>query len=410
MLRAALDSALASARGLPRAFWFLWLGALINRLGGFVVPFLALYLTQERGFAVERAGLAASLFGVGALCAAPLGGWLSDRFGRRPTMVLGLGLGAVAMVHLGLARAPWHVELAAFLVGLVGDLYRPAVWAAVADQVPAADRARAFGLLYWAINLGFAGSALLAGALAAGGFWVLFLGDAATSLIMAFVVWRFVPESRPVRAPGDDSPHPSPFAPLRDGVLMPFVLLSFALALIFMQFLAALPLDMRASGVSPRTYGFLIALNGIEIVLLQPFALRALAGRRRSRVLALSALLAGAGFGLTALARTPLAYGLTITLWTLGEILMAPVTSAIVSELAPAHLRGSYQGMQQMSWGAAFCIAPALGTFVLGRGGSAVIWTGCLVLGLVAAAAHLAIGPARGRRLAALHGGPARAD
>lgn len=406
MLRAALDS----ARGLPRAFWFLWLGALINRLGGFVVPFLALYLTQERGFAVERAGLAASLFGVGALCAAPLGGFFSDRFGRRPTMVLGLGLGAVAMVHLGLARAPWHVELAAFLVGLVGDLYRPAVWVAVADQVPAVDRPRAFGLLYWAINLGFAGAAVLAGALAAGGFWVLFLGDAATSLIMAGVVWRFVPESRPARAPGDDPSHPSPFTPLRDGVLMAFVLLSFALALVIMQFLAALPLEMRASGISPRTYGLLIALNGIEIVVLQPFAVRLLVGRRRSRVLALSALLTGVGFGLTALAHTPLAYALTITLWTLGEILMAPVTSAIVSELAPAHLRGSYQGMQQMAFGAALCIAPALGTFVLGRGGAAVLWVGCLGLGLLAAAAHLAIGPARGRRLAALHGASAAPD
>ena len=44
-------------RGLPRTYWILWTGALINRLGGFVMPLLALYLTGERGLSVEQAGL-----------------------------------------------------------------------------------------------------------------------------------------------------------------------------------------------------------------------------------------------------------------------------------------------------------------------------------------------------------------
>ncbi len=47
--------------GLPRSFWALWAGALVNRVGTFVVPFLALYLTQRRHLAVSAAGFVVSL-------------------------------------------------------------------------------------------------------------------------------------------------------------------------------------------------------------------------------------------------------------------------------------------------------------------------------------------------------------
>src|SRR3954454_19656440 len=109
-------------RGLPRAFWILCGGALINRLGSFVVPFLAIYLTTVRGIGVERAGFTVALHGMGSFAASPLGGVLADRIGRRRTMLVALVSGAAAMVHLGVARAPAHIALAAFILGLAGDL------------------------------------------------------------------------------------------------------------------------------------------------------------------------------------------------------------------------------------------------------------------------------------------------
>ena len=51
---------------LPPTYWLLWLGTLINRLGGFVIPFLTLYLTGQRGLSVSRAALMVSLFGAGS--------------------------------------------------------------------------------------------------------------------------------------------------------------------------------------------------------------------------------------------------------------------------------------------------------------------------------------------------------
>ncbi|NED90459.1 MFS transporter, partial [Streptomyces sp. SID11233] len=75
-----------SVSGLPRAFWWLWTSTLINRLGGFVYTFMAIYLTVERGYSASYAGLVAALFGLGGVLASLVGGVLTDRWGRRPTM------------------------------------------------------------------------------------------------------------------------------------------------------------------------------------------------------------------------------------------------------------------------------------------------------------------------------------
>ena len=90
--------------------------------------------------------------------------------------------------------------------------------------------------------------------------------------------------------------------------------------------------------------------------------------------------------------------------------MFSPVTPTVLADLAPVHLRGSYQGAYQMVWGASAFVAPALGALVLGKLGGSALWSGCFVLGCVAGALHLAIGPARRRRLLLLHGECARED
>lgn len=394
------EQGFAYLRGLPRVYWLLWTGALINRLGGFVAPFLALYLTQDRQLAVEQAGLVVSVFGGGILLAGPVGGVLTDRLGRRHTMVLGLVLGALAMLHLGAARSVTHIAIAAFLLGLLGELYRPAVSAAVADLVPSQDRARAYGLLYWAINLGFAFAGALGGVISTKGFTLLFLADAATTLLYAGVIYRYVPETRPAPTPGAAPLHWT--APFRDSTFMAFAALTLLVALIFQQHIVALPLDLRAHGISPSVYGGLISINGALIVVLQPAVGKLSLRFSRSRTLAVAALITGLGFGLTGLARTPLGYGVSVAVWTLGEIIMAGISPSVVADLAPPELRGGYQGLFNMTWGGAACIAPLLGSFVLVRFGAGALWSSCVGVGVVSAIGHLLLAGPQARRLAAI--------
>src|SRR4051794_38438176 len=95
----------ARVGGLPPAFWALWSGTLVNRLGSFVLPFLSLYLTRARGYSVGEAGAVLTAFGFGAALSQPLGGTLADRIGRRRTMAGGLAAAAAALVALGASHA-----------------------------------------------------------------------------------------------------------------------------------------------------------------------------------------------------------------------------------------------------------------------------------------------------------------
>jgi MFS family permease len=392
-----------TAGGLPSTYWYLWTGTLVNRLAGFVVPFLSLYLTRERGLPVEQAGLIISLHGVGSVVAAPMGGALADRVGRRTTLVSALWLGAAAMLLLGFCREPAHIAGAAFLLGLLGEMYRPAVAAAIADVVPSHDRARAFGLLYWVVNVGFSIALPVAGLVTQLGFTALFVADAATTFLYGCIVWWKVPETLPARTGPQEKRSLLPSAePFKDITFLAFGLPIFVTCVVFFQLTGTLALDLTSRGMTPATYGTVLAVNGVLIVLVQPFTGRLLGRVRRSTALAWASILTGVGFGLHALPNTvPLAV-LAVVVWTLGEMAQAPVAPAVVADLAPPSLRGSYQGAYHMLWGLAAATAPALGGLVLGRWGSQALWSTCLALGLLAGLWHLAIAGARRRRLEVL--------
>ena len=385
--------------GLPRPFWVIWAGTFVNRCGTFVLPFMTVYLTQVRHVSISKAGLVVALYGAGAALAGPLGGFLADQVGRRATMVGALGLGGAGMIALGFAQRLHVIAPAMFVVGLITEMYRPGMQAAVADLVPPSDSVRAYGLIYWVINLGFAIGLAMGGVVASISFKWLFVGDGATTLLFALIVWLGVPETRPARVPRLQEHRARSgwsefFLPYRD---LPFVLflgLSFLFAVVFMQNATTLPLNMALNGISKSTFGAILAVNGVLIVLIQPVLGPFLARFTRSKTLACGAALVGLGFGLNAIARTAPLYLLGVIIWTIGEIGVLPVANSVVADLAPPDVRGRYQGAYGLSFGLAVCVAPALGTLVLERVGSVALWSGCLGLGALIAAGHLTLAPA----------------
>src|SRR4051795_3106814 len=76
--------------GLPAPFWWLWVGTLVNRAGTFIEPFLILYLTGPRHLSVATAGTVVTLWGAGSIVSQPIGGYLTDRVGRRFTLSFGM--------------------------------------------------------------------------------------------------------------------------------------------------------------------------------------------------------------------------------------------------------------------------------------------------------------------------------
>ncbi len=378
-------------RQFPRPVWFLFLGTFINRFGTFVIPFLTLHLTRL-GYSVGRSALALSAYGAGHLIASAVGGHLADTIGRRRTIVIAMIASASGMLLLSQAHALGLLVALAFLTGLFGEFYRPASGALLADLVPAEQRVIGFAAYRFAINAGWTFGPAVAGFLAHRAYLGLFLGDAATSLAYGLIAFLFLP--RDERLPGDGrgfvrstvrSLQETAQAAWADARLAQLVLATFAVALVFLQMLSALGIEIKAAGCSDQVYGLVLALNGALIVLFE-IPLSGFTQRLpMRRIIAVGFGCIGAGAGLYAWATSPWHYAVGMAVSTLGEMLSMPVALAYLTRLAPEHMRGRYLGLYGLTWAAALACGPSLGMAVFAWE-PAALWLGCAGLGLVAAA------------------------
>ncbi len=380
---------------LPRTYWLLIAGMFVNRVGAFVLPFLSLYLVDQEHLSTGEAGLVLSAWGIGSLAAAVLGGQLADRWGRKPTMLLSLCggggvLGALAAVHGVVALA-----VAGCALGAVAELYRPAVTAAITDVVRPDQRARAFAHLSWSFNVAFAISPLVAGLLVAhAGYAWLFVGDAATMLLAALLIAVAVHETKPnlARVAVGEPKTSTLRLILNDGRLAALLVAAFLLGLIIIQVPAVLAHVMKEDGIDAEGFGRIVALNGLLIVLTQPWVVPLFERLGRMRVLPCAALLFGAGFATHAVADGALGHALAIALWTSGEVALFPLCNALVADISPERFRGRCQGAYWMAWAAAYVVGPSLGLAVLDSSGVHGWGLGIAGIGLAATAALVVVG------------------
>ena len=184
---------------MPREAWILFIGAFVNRLGTFVLPFITLYLT-DRGYTVPQAGLGLAGYGLGAIGAQGVGGLLADRLGRRNTIAVSMFGGSLLTLSLVWVSGLWAIIGVVILLGFVAELYRPASSALIVDLIPSERRVAAFSTYRLMLNLGFAVGLALGGVLASRSYDLLFIGDAITAASFGAIA------SRPCRtAPGPRS-------------------------------------------------------------------------------------------------------------------------------------------------------------------------------------------------------------
>jgi MFS family permease len=260
----------------------------------------------------------------------------------------------------------------------------------VVAEVAAEHRKQAFALIRMAINLGMSLGPALGGVLAKAHFSSLFLVDGLTTLGAAAVLaWALPVGAAPARsAPGEAQP--SLWGPLADPRMRSFWLGSVAVATVFFQADSAMPLHLVHNiGLSETTYGLLFTINTVLIVLLEIPLTAAIAHWDTRRTLALGALLVAAGFGLLGLAHDVWGVAATVLVWTLGEMLYSPSSSAYAAELAPPNQRGAYLGLYTAAWSIAFTLAPALGTRGLEQLG-ALHWAVVFAVGAVGTGLMLA--------------------
>jgi len=378
-------------REMPATAWFLTTGVFVNRFGSFVILFLVLYLTRM-GFSASEAGTAAAAYGVGELLAGGIGGDMADRVGRRATIVSSMLVSSASLIVLSKLTTFGPIVGATFVVGLSSEMFRPAAVALTADTVPEGQRVTAFAVLRLASSVGFAGGSALAAYLVSQSFQWLFAADAASSALFALIAVLTLPDDPPRGHAAPQAGTSGYRSMLRDRPFLLLVCSAILITFVYYQQLYALPLRVEHLGLPPKDFGLLLTLNGALVVLLE-LAISSLTMRRDSRsMLALGFVLVGAGFALTGAASSLQMLAATVCIWTLGEMVGAPVSYAYVADLAPPDMGGRYQGIFGVAWGSGAVTGPVIGSVLLTLN-AMLFWPLLAGVGVVAATLVAAIGP-----------------
>jgi len=338
---------------------------------GFAVamPFVSLYLYEELGVPMKIVGtimLIAALVGsAGRL----IGGELTDRIGRKPLIALAMGLRVAAfllMAYLVAIRAPYGlISLVFVAIRFVGALSMPAVSAMVADVVGPRRRVEAFGLLRIGGNAGWAIGPSVGGVLASLSYAYPFLVTALASLIALVLVLIFVRESIGTRESGHFRIG-RVFDAGRDHRFLTFCALSLALFLVVGQLVSTFSVfAVSFMGISKVKLGYLYTLNGLIIVLFQYPATLFVERLGIRWSLVLGGALYTLGYLSVGFAPSFYLLLLSMAVITSGEIIFSPTSTAAVTEMSPARMRGRYLGFFGLAQAFGWSAGPFIGGVLL---------------------------------------------
>ncbi|MDR3070906.1 MAG: MFS transporter [Propionibacteriaceae bacterium] len=402
------------AQGLTsEARWILFIEAALNA-SKVSVPFLTLYLAQCRGLSFAVAGLFLAVRGVGGLFSVFLAGAAADLWGERQVLIItiaGMSVAAVAIPHLEGIGA---LVAGFFILGFFINAAQPVFSSLIVRSMPAEKWMEVYAAEYWALNVGFAVTAIAGGQIAAWNYSALFYIEAAATLVSLFLVlWKIPAQPSRVKIA-----HLGDWAwqsllhkahrglgkislAARDKLAVALISSVFLFSLSLSQMTSTLPLDMEILGYGPDEYGNAIFWNGVMLALFQLFTGNVLRKQSRVKTLAVAALVAALGYMLLAFTATGIWFILLcITIWTLGEMLEAPMRNVLVSSLAQPGSRGRYMGLLSAALTTGYCFGPLAGGWVLQLFGREALWLGTGVLCLAAVVIRLAIAGSVNRRLA----------
>jgi len=358
------------------------------------LPFLVLYLTRYLNVPATLAGLSLSIYGVGGIITAPFAGRLSDRIGPFAVMRASLTLTGLLLLVMPLAHNVVVVMALTFLWAVVAEGTRPATMSALTSATSVDQRKAAIAVNRLAVNLGMSIGPAVGGFLATVSFPLLFIVDGATSLAAAIVLSlmlrsRDLPPAPNGHASGSPMPGPGPLrltkSVWRDRTAIEFLFAIFLVNLVFMQNQGALPLYIvRDLHHRESFYGMMFVVNTLLIVAIEvPLNLYMSHWPHRSALM-LGIFFTALGFGSLAFGSSTAFIIGTVVIWTFGEMITFPVSTAYFADIAPPGRNGEYMGAFSSVLSLGLVVGPWLGVAALDRFGPTRMWSGVLVCGLAA--------------------------
>ena len=382
----------------PTAFWMVVVVNFIDRLGtSLLMPFFALYMTKRFNVGMETVGALFAVWTSSSFIGSFPGGALTDRLGRKGMIILGLVATSLSHLALGLVNTLTLFFIFGFIAGIFTDVASPAYQAIVADLLPEHKRPQGYGILRVAFNLSAALGPAIGGFIATRSYLILFIIGAAISLVAAVLVFFILPETKPQVQPGTE---PETTAEsfggylriFRDTPFIAFSIVSTLAWLVYINMSTTLGVFLRnAHGIPETGYGWLLSLNAALVVLFQFPITRRLEKHPPMAMMAIGAALLGAGFAMYGFFSTYVFFLAAMLVITIGEMIMLPISNALVAKFAPETMRGRYSFIYGISWGIAYAAGPYLAGLIMDNVNPNWLWYACGILGLAATLGFLSL-------------------
>ncbi|KEK22396.1 MDR family MFS transporter [Bacillus gaemokensis] len=393
---------------MDRNVWIRFIGETLNGIAMMMLmPFFALYL-KDKVDSLLQVGIIMALSPIAASFGSLIGGRIADKYGRKPIMIFSMASNALLMLGFLFIEGFIPYAILSVFLGLSNSLFHPAASAMVADVTLPEKRTEAYGLLRMGHNIGAAIGPIMGASVVVLSKNLVFIIASSTMLFYALLVLLLIQETMPKVMKEDRKNQEEESGSvwkvvLRDKVLMIYLLAGIIISMGFSQTEGMLPLhfdnEMKEIFGKNNPYPYLMALNGLLVVLFQFQISKWAAGKRVGKTMLYGAWLFGIGlffigwlpkwFGGMGINATIILITLLVVyaVYTFGEMIMSPVQMTFVANLAPEHLRGTYMGAASLQWITGNAFGPLLGGLLLDRALGHVLFTilgvGCVVAGLV---------------------------
>ena len=386
-MKTLFNSYINTFRGLSEEIWWLALITLVNRAGTMVIPFLSLYLKEDLHFTVSHVGWVMSAFGLGSVAGSWIGGKLTDKIGYYKVMVRSLLTTGVLFIALQFLNTFASICIGIFVVMLVADAFRPAMFVALNAYSKPENKIRSLTLIRLAINLGFSAGPAIGGLIITGlGYAGLFWVDGITCIIATLLLTKVL---HPKKAKIIDViENKNPASAYSDHAFIIFLVAMMLFGIVFLQYFSTITIYYKdVHMLTELQIGLILGLNGFLIFIFEMPLIKWLENTKytKLKLMVFGAVLTGLSLLILNFTTWSGILVVGMLLMTFGEMIAFPFSNAFAVERAKKGKQGEYMALYSISFSIAHIFGHNAGLQMTAALGYNTTWYIITIIALICA-------------------------
>jgi len=393
MIKKVITAYRTSFMGLSRETWLLAMVILINRCGFMAVPFMSLYVTQHLGRSLFDAGVISTLFGIGSIAGAAAGGQFTQKVGYRPVQIITSIVAGSLFLVFGFVTDFSTLCILSLVISFFTEAFRPANFTATVAYAREGTVTRSYSLNRLAMNLGWAVGTGIGGILASLDYRLIFVVDGSINIIAGLTIWWLLPSTKSIVKKVQQRANKFVSRkPWQDPIFLRFLLITTVYAACFFLMFRVAPVFFKDKwAMKELLIGMILGLNGVIIALFEMVMINKIESLRPPLFYAVVGAVFTALSFLFLILPPELAIagaGMSMILFTVGEMFALPFINTFVISRTDEHNRGQYAAGYTMSWSVAQVIGPAGGFYLVELAGYETLWILLFVMLCICAVAY----------------------